>query len=220
MREGNTVKLYADSADIDAVTALLEDRLLAGVTTNPTILRNSGRGPDDIPMLYRRFLDAGAEEIFFQATGATRKDMTASALAIRQLGAHAVVKIPATALGFRVAAECTRAGAPVLMTAVYTVAQAVASAAIGARYIAPYFGRIADTGADALERIGRMHDAVEASATDVLVASVRTPAVAADLALRGVRHITANPTVIEAMLVDPTSDSAAAEFERAAAGPA
>lgn len=212
------MKLYADSADIDAVTSLLEDRIIAGVTTNPTILRKSGHATDSIPALYERFVTAGAEEVFFQVTGATRHEMARHASAIRDLGPYAVLKVPATAQGFRVAARFTRAGTPVLMTAVYSVAQAVASAAIGARYIAPYFGRLGDGGVDALDRIGRMHQALEDSETDVLVASVRTPEVAADLALTGIRHITAHPSVIEAMLVDPTSDKAAAEFEAAAAG--
>lgn len=211
------MKLYADSADIEAVTSLLEDGLIAGVTTNPTILHRSGHGTRSIPDLHRRFLEAGAQEIFFQATGATRAEMQASAADIRGLGSRVVVKIPATAIGFRVAAECTRAGTPVLMTAVYTVAQAVASAAVGARYIAPYFGRLADSGVDALGRIERMHQVLDGTGTDVLVASVRTPEVAADLALAGIRHITAHPDVIEAMLVDPTSDAAATEFETFAA---
>lgn len=212
------MKLYADSADIDAVTSLLEDRIITGVTTNPTILQKDGHRPGDIADLHRRFMDAGAEEIFFQATGATRAEMQASAAEIRGLGDRVVVKIPATATGFRVAAECARIGTPVLITAVYTIAQAVASASIGARYIAPYFGRLNDSGLDALDLVGSMHRAIAGSGTNLLVASVRTPVVAADLALVGIRHITAHPSVIEAMLVDPTSDAAAVDFEAAAAG--
>ncbi|MCR2811127.1 MULTISPECIES: transaldolase family protein [unclassified Microbacterium] len=211
------MKLYADSADIDAVTALLKDRIITGVTTNPTILHKDGHRPCDIAELHKRFTDAGAEEIFFQATGATRAQIHANAVKIRELGERVIVKIPATATGFRVAAECARAGTPVLMTAVYTIAQAVAAASIGARYIAPYFGRLSDSGLDALDLVGSMHRAIAESGTNVLVASVRTPAVAADLALVGIRHITAHPSVLEAMLVDPASDAAAVEFEAAAA---
>lgn len=212
------MKLYADSADTEAVLPLLGAGIISGVTTNPTILRKSGLDARSIETLYERFTVAGAEEIFFQATGATREELTERARVIQALGPNVVVKIPATSSGFRVAADLADTGTPVLMTAVYTVAQAVASAAIGARYIAPYFGRLGDAGVDALDAVGRMHDALDATPTDVLVASVRTPAVAADLAVRGIRRITAHPDVIEAMLVDPTSDAAAAEFERAAAG--
>ncbi|GAA3919940.1 transaldolase family protein [Microbacterium invictum] len=210
------MKLYADSADIDTVIALLEDHIITGVTTNPTILQKDGHRPRNIPDLHRRFTDAGAEEIFFQATGATRAEMQGNAAEIRGLGDRVIVKIPATAIGFRVAAECARAGAPVLLTAVYTIAQAVAAASIGARYIAPYFGRLDDSGLDALDVVGSMHRAIAGSGTNVLVASVRTPTVAANLALAGIGHITAHPSVIEAMLVDPASDAAAVDFEAAA----
>lgn len=208
------MKLYADSADVDAIRPLLTDRLITGVTTNPTILHSQGYGSVDHSRLYRTFDDAGAAEIFFQATGDSRDAMRRSAERIAELGPNAVVKIPATDLGFRVAAALTRAGTPVLVTAVYSLAQTVVAASIGARYIAPYFGRLADAGHDALATLAHMNTIVAASQTKVLVASVRTPQAAADLALAGIRHITAHPTVLHAMLQDPTSDSAAAEFER------
>ena len=211
------MKLYADSADVDTVVGLLQDRIITGVTTNPTILHKCGHSTSSIPELYDRFSDAGADEIFFQATGATRAAMRASADSISRLGTGIVVKVPATAIGFRVAAECVRDGTPVLMTAVYSVAQAIASAAIGARYIAPYFGRLSDAGVDALGEVTRMNRVLEGTRTDVLVASVRTPGAASDLVAAGIHHLTAHPAVLEAMLVDPTSDEAAAEFEAVAA---
>lgn len=210
------MKLYADSADVDTVIGLLKDRIITGVTTNPTILHDCGHGAGSIPRLYERFSDAGAEEIFFQATGATRAELRANAALISRLGAGVVVKVPATAIGFRVAAECVSEGTPVLMTAVYSVAQAIASAAVGARYIAPYFGRLTDAGVDALAEITRMNHVLGGTGTDVLVASVRTPGAASELAAAGIRHLTARPAVLEAMLVDPTSDEAAMEFEAVA----
>ena len=208
------MKLYADSADVEVVRSLLIDRLITGVTTNPTILHSHGYGSVDHARLYRTFDEAGAAEIFFQATGDSRDAMRRSADSILELGPSAIVKVPATSLGFRVAAALTREGAPILVTAVYSLAQAVAAASIGARYIAPYFGRLSDAGHDALATLANMNTVVADSQTRVLVASVRTPHAAADLALAGIRHITAHPVVLHAMLEDPASDSATVEFER------
>lgn len=210
------MKFYADSAALEPVTGLLRDGLIAGVTTNPTILVRDEAPP--VPELYRAFATAGATEIFFQTTGGTPKQMLDRAHDIAALGPGVIVKVPATPAGFRVAAELRRDGTPVLMTAVYSVAQAVASASVGARYIAPYFGRLTDAGQDASTIMARMVSALRGTGTDLLVASVRTPEVIAELAERGVRHITANPTVLEAAFQDPVSDTAAAEFEAVARG--
>lgn len=210
------MRLYADSAHVRQVTRLLEDRLIVGVTTNPTILHQQGLGASDIPELYRKFTDAGAQEIFFQATGASRLPLTESAKRIADLGPGVIVKVPATADGFRVAAVLASSGTEVLLTAVYSVAQAAVSAAIGARYIAPYFGRLADVGQNALALVSEMHTVVSDTHTDVLVASVRSAEVTESLALIGIRHVTANPAVIDSLLVSRFSEEAAAEFERLA----
>ncbi|GAA1954325.1 transaldolase family protein [Microbacterium aquimaris] len=210
------MKFYADSAALEPVTGLLRDGLIAGVTTNPTILVRDEAPP--VPELYRAFAAAGAGEVFFQTTGATQEQMLDRAAEIAELGPEVIVKVPATSIGFRVAAALRRRDTPVLMTAVYSVAQAVSAAAIGARYIAPYYGRLSDAGEDASVIMARMVGALRGTGTDLLVASVRTPEVIADLAELGVRHITAHPTVIEAALQDPVSDTAAAEFEAVARG--
>ncbi|MDZ8274782.1 transaldolase family protein [Microbacterium aquimaris] len=210
------MKFYADSAALETVTGLLRGGLIAGVTTNPTILVRDEAPP--VAELYRAFAAAGAAEIFFQTTGATQEQMLDRAERIAGLGPEVIVKVPATPIGFRVAAALRRQGTPVLMTAVYSVAQAVSAAAVGARYIAPYFGRLSDAGEDASAIMARMVGALRGSGTDLLVASVRTPEVIAELAELGVRHITANPAVLEAAFQDPVSDTAAAEFEAVARG--
>jgi transaldolase len=210
------VKLYADSADLDAVLPLLHRGLLAGVTTNPTILDRDGFSGADRPELHRRFAEAGAREIFLQAVGSDEAAMRADADALAALGSDVVVKVPATAVGFTVGAALVRDGVPVLVTAVYSVAQAAVSASIGAAYIAPYLGRLADVVSDPLELVARMDAVLAGSATRTLVASVRSVDAAERVALAGIRHLTANVPVLLDMMRHDVSDSSAAEFERIA----
>ncbi len=75
----DALRLYADSADLDDVDSLLSDGLVRGVTTNPTILARSGWSVCDRPALAVRWLDAGAEEVFFQAVGESVEEMLADA---------------------------------------------------------------------------------------------------------------------------------------------
>jgi transaldolase len=210
-------RFYADSADVDAVAELLATGLVHGVTTNPTILERAGRSVADVAGLYARWESEGAQEIFFQSWGSTVEELLAHADEILALGSLAVVKVPATRVGFTAASALVSRGARVLLTAVYSDAQALAAATIGVRYIAPYLGRLNDAGRNGLAEIGRMQALVAGTGTDVLAASLRSPSDIVDLALLGVPYFTAAPAVLLAALQDDVSDRSAAEFEAAVA---
>jgi transaldolase len=205
-------RLYVDSADTSAVERLLADRLIAGVTTNPTILERSGRAVADIPALYDRWVAQGAGEVFFQAWG---DDLLAEGRRIAALGPRAVVKVPATREGFAASAALVADGVPVLLTAVYSAAQALAAATVGVRYIAPYLGRLDDAGRDGTAEIATMQRLVDGSATTVLAASLRSPEAIVGLALVGVECFTAAPDVLDRVFRSVASDAAAADFESA-----
>lgn len=207
--------LYVDSAAVDAVGSLLEGGLVEGVTTNPTILQRSGRRLGDIPGLYEQWVSQGAREVFFQTWGMDAAELLANAEPIIALGDRVVVKVPATRAGFVATRALTDRGVPVLVTAVYSAGQALAAASYGARYVAPYFGRLGDAGHDAVATIGSMHRMLEGSRTEVLAASLRSPADIVALREQGVARFTAAPVVIESLLLDDVSESSAAEFEAA-----
>lgn len=207
------VRFYADSADKDAVAPLLAGSLIHGVTTNPTILAKSQRTVEDIADLYGQWKAAGAKEIFFQTWGSEPHLLLSNARRIAELGPDVVVKVPATATGYPVAAALTRDGVTVLLTAVYSAAQALAAASIGVRYIAPYLGRIQDSNRDGLGLIGHMGNLTADTGTDVLAASIRSPEAIVQLADRGIRLFTAAPSVLWMALQDDDADRSADEFE-------
>ncbi|MGY1551563.1 transaldolase family protein [Microbacterium sp. A588] len=208
-------RLYVDSADGERVSRLLDAGVVHGVTTNPTILERGGRTAAEIPELYARWEAEGAQEIFFQTWGADRAALLGNAEMIRALGERVAVKVPATADGFAVASTLVRDGATVLITAVYSVAQALAAASIGAQYIAPYLGRLRDAGVDGDALIPEMQAVCAGSATNVLAASLRSADDIVSLRLAGVPYFTAAPDVLDEVLFHQVSDSSASEFEAA-----
>ncbi len=208
-------RLYVDSADVERVGALLASGVVRGVTTNPTILERGGRTAAEIPELYARWVAEGAQEVFFQTWGGDAASFLRNAETIRALGDRVAVKVPATAEGFAAASALVRDGATVLVTAVYSVAQALAAASIGAQYIAPYLGRLRDAGLDGDTLITRMQAVCVDSDTNVLAASLRSAEDIVALREAGVPYFTAAPDVIEQMLFHPVSDSSAAEFDAA-----
>ena len=210
-------RLYVDSADAEQVSRLLAAGVVRGVTTNPTILERGGRAASDIPSLYAQWEAEGAREIFFQTWGESRTDLLRNADTIRGLGERVAVKVPATAEGFAAASALVADGASVLITAVYSAGQALAASSIGARYIAPYLGRLRDAGVDGDALIARMQEVCVGSETNVLAASLRSAGDVVGLRLAGVPYFTAAPAVIDELLQDEVSDRSAAEFEAAMA---
>ena len=210
-------RFYVDSAQVAEVSELLRDGLVHGVTTNPTILERAQRSAADSPELYARWVAEGAQEVFFQAWGESTRALLRNAEDILALGPKAVVKVPATRAGFAAAVALKREGATVLLTAVHSPSQALMAASLGVRYIAPYLGRMQDSGLDGVAEIATMTSMVADTATDVLAASLRTPDAIVALAEVGVRYFTAAPAVILAVLQHDVSDRSSAEFEAAVA---
>lgn len=211
------MRLYLDSADEAAVCDLLGVGIFTGVTTNPTLMEQSGLRYEQVPSFYSAVVDAGASEVFFQAAGGTSAAFEAHGRELASVGARVVVKVPATRAGLSAAAQLAGSGVAVLVTAVYTVAQAVAAGRLGARYIAPYVGRMTDAGRDGIAVVADMQRALRGSGTEVLAASIRTVDVIDALAVAGIDTVSIGPAVAASMLSDESTDSAARTFERAAA---
>lgn len=206
-------RLYVDSADEAAVAGLLAEGLVDGVTTNPTLLLRSGHGPEDIPRLHHMWRSQGASRIFFQTWGHDSDSMLAHAQRLAALGEDVTVKVPATRTGIAVGHRLSSSGIPVLVTAVYSAAQAIAASAIGAEMIAPYLGRLNDAGLDGAALITQMHNLLKGTPTVVLAASIRSPEALLGLADHGIHAFTAAPNILWALIDQALSESAASTFE-------
>lgn len=209
--------LYIDTADREAAEALLATRLFTGITTNPTILQRASRGVADIPDIYRWATSAGAREVFFQAWGTDTSTLVERGRALRRLGAEVVVKLVASRSGTAACARLSAEGVPTLLTAVYDPGQAIAAAAAGATYIAPYLRRLTAAGRDGVADVLTMHELLTATGSDtrVLLASIPDVASMVTLARRGVDHFTLAPAVAEQLFADELTAEAEETFEQA-----
>jgi TalC/MipB family fructose-6-phosphate aldolase len=212
------MKLYVDTADRAAAESLLATGLFHGVTTNPTILQRASMGVADLRDIYRWAVEAGAQEVFFQAWGEDAATLIERGQQLRDLGREVVVKFVATRAGSTAcAALAALAAIPTLLTAIYDPGQAIIAAAAGATYIAPYLGRMNDAGREGIAEVVAMHEVLVAtgSRTKVLLASIRSVPDMVALARRGVDCFTMAPAVAEQFFTDPTTAEAARTFEDA-----
>lgn len=197
------MRILVDTAHLDAIHEALKTGFVAGVTTNPTLLRRAGVSRSGVSGLARAAFAAGAGEVHLQAYADDTPGMIREGLEFVELDSARVhVKLVATRAGYRAAAALSAKGVNVTMTAVYTLSQALVAQSVGARSIAIYLGRLRDAGADPMALAGRMQDLLRAQGADVdiLAASIRDPGELAELAIRGVASATVAPAIIERLL--------------------
>ncbi len=207
------MRILVDSAELAAITAALASGFVAGVTTNPTLLRRAGVQAHELPELARQILAAGAGELHLQAHGATADELLREGRALAALDPQRVwVKLVATPAGYQAAARLAAEGARVTLTAVYTPRQALLAQSVGARAVAIYLGRMRDAGLDALALAGQMQAILRAQHAEVqiLAASIRAPEELDALAALGIASATLAPPVLAQLLdSDATARSAA-----------
>ena len=218
-------RLFIDTADTDACERWLPTGILHGVTTNPTILAREGlrSNVETLARLAAFAFERGVDEFQAQVWGGTRERYERTGRQIAALDPRMVVKVPVTEAGLAAARALVEEGVRVTITAVLDPSQVLVAAALGADYAAPYHGRIGDDGRDADAAIAdmlRIVDTTERPRTRLLVASVRSAAIATKLAAAGCDTLTLSPAVLEAMVVREDSEAATALFETDAAGKA
>jgi len=195
------MRLYVDTADGHAITQAAATGFVFGVTTNPTLLRRASLRRTDLAPLVQTAAHAGLREIHLQVFSADAAAMVADARMLYALDPrHVVIKIPATAAGFRAAHEL-REEMPITITAVFTARQALLAGIVGARYAAVYLGRLRDAGQDAAAALTGMLAAVRAQQMDVrlLIASVREASDVEMLAQLGIPAVTLPPALLLAL---------------------
>lgn len=212
-------RFFIDSADPDAWLPMAESGWVHGITTNPLILRQDGRSTS---IATARDLLADVEalqlgELQFQALGNSREELVSRGREIAGLAALMTVKIPAVAAGFAAAAQLRREGVRITLTACYTLAQCALARAMQLDYVAPYYGRMLESGIDADARLDGMQQIMTAdSNARVLIASLRSEAQVAALLARGFDTFTLRPALAQALMDDTASTQAAADFNAAA----
>lgn len=148
-----SVKVFADGADIPSIRKLAEDPLIAGFTTNPTLMRKAGVA--DYEQFARELVDCVTDRpISFEVFSDDFDEMRRQALKIASWSDNVFVKIPITntegVSSLALVRGLTRAGVKLNITALMAPQQVRAAAAAleggTAAFVSVFAGRIADTG--------------------------------------------------------------------------
>ncbi|MCC6801017.1 MAG: hypothetical protein IT325_12945 [Anaerolineae bacterium] len=180
--------IYLDSANPDDARRAQELGFIAGVTTNPKLVAQTGRPGLDVLSELVEIIDG---HVFYQLTGATVEARTDEAWAAYKIRPDKVLlKVPSTTENYTMVSRLVPAGIECAMTAIYSPTQAFLAAQVRASFAIPYFGRLKRDVPDAARVIDRMVAAVRGTQTEILAASFKTVEDVIEALAAGIQHLT------------------------------
>lgn len=210
------MKLFVDSADLNDIETIASWGVLAGVTTNPTLLNKVEGDPDDI---YRKVCELVDGPVSAEVVADARGDMIDEGRRLAGIHDNIVVKLPMGAEALAATSVLRSEGIRVNMTLVFTAAQALLAAAAGAAIVSPFLGRFDDIGKDGLDSLREIVEALAMSdyETEVLAASIRNPVHVVEAARMGSDIATIPAKVFYQMLNHPLTTAGIEAFSADAA---
>ena len=200
------MKPFVDTGKVEEVRKAAEWGIVDGVTTNPSLIAQAGRGFKETVLEICSILPHGS--ISAEVVGTTVEDILREAREIASWAPNLVVKVPMTPAGIAATRQLSREGIRVNMTLVFSPTQALLAAKAGATYISVFVGRVDDVSSEGMRTI---EDAVQIVTnygfdSEVLVASIRHPMHVVEAARLGAHIATMPFKVMEQLFQHPLTD--------------
>jgi transaldolase len=165
------MRIFLDTADFEEIKAADKTGLIDGVTTNPTLIRKSGRDPLDV---YQDIKELGITDISMEVTGDLNQ-MIEDGNRLNEMFSEVItIKVPMTVEGLQACKYFSEDNIRTNVTLVFNAAQAVLAAKAGATYVSPFVGRIDDQGYAGTEVVRSCVDLLRRTNTQILAASIRS----------------------------------------------
>ena len=205
------MKIFVDSANPETIESLTPLRIVDGVTTNPSLL---AREPGDPRATLARICRAVDGPVSAEVLAADAEGMVAEGRRLASIDERVVVKTPFGKAGVQACAALSGEGIRINVTLVFSPAQALLAAKVGAAFVSPFVGRLDDVATDGMDLVDRIVEIYQNYdfETEVLVASVRGPAHVVEAARRGADVCTCPPKVIDMLFDHPLTDAGLAKF--------
>ncbi len=200
------MKFFIDTADVEAIRALMDTGLVDGVTTNPSLIAKSGR---DFKEVIAEICDMVPGPVSAEVTAVEADKMIEQGKHLAGIAKNVAVKVPLTMEGLKACNALTNDGHMVNVTLCFSATQALLAAKAGATFISPFIGRLDDIGLegmDLIEEIRDIYDNYDALETEILAASIRTVGHVRDSALAGADVATLPPKILHDLAAHPLTD--------------
>ncbi len=136
------MEVFLDSADPREISEVAKQRLISGITTNPTLYATQARGVSHVERLHE-LIEISPGPVFTQVIGSDDTEaMIRQARWLSQQSDKIVVKLPMTVAGIRAVVSLKHESPSIRLavTAVSSVAQALIVGKVGADVVALFNG--------------------------------------------------------------------------------
>ena len=205
------MKFFVDTADVAAIAELNDLGMVDGVTTNPSLIKKSGR---DILEVTKEICDLVDGPVSAEVVATESDAMIAEGRKLAEIAENITVKLPLTWDGLKACKVLTGEGKMVNVTLCFSANQALLAAKAGATFISPFIGRLDDLaldGMELIEDIRTVYDNYDFE-TEILAASIRSVNHVLEAARIGADVMTAPPEVIKKLASHPLTDKGLATF--------
>ena len=188
--------------------------LIDGLTTNPTLIRKSGRKHEDV---YQEFKDIGVTDLSMEVIGNAENMISEGKRLNRKFGKMATIKVPCTVDGLIACKELSKENIRVNVTLIFSPSQAILAAKAGAAYISPFVGRVEDNSFDGvalIKDIAAIYRKQYITKTEVLAASLRDVHSVSRCYADGADIVTMPPAVFEKMYKHILTDKGLEQFDK------
>jgi len=210
------MKIFIDTADLDEIKEIASWGILDGVTTNPTLVKKSGRSFNEIIEEIFKLVDGpiSLEVVSENADGMVKEAKQLVLKVNQKYRKNVAIKIPMTSEGLKAVKKLKKEGIKTNVTLIFSANQALLAAKAGASFVSPFIGRLDDIGQEGMQIVEEITEIfynydIE---TEIIVASIRHPIHVIDAARIGADIATIPPAVIKKMVSHSLTDKGIQSF--------
>tara|TARA_B100001113_G_scaffold40407_1_gene28637 strand:- start:32 stop:694 length:663 start_codon:yes stop_codon:yes gene_type:complete len=209
------MKIFLDTADTQAIKEGYATGLIDGITTNPSLIRKSGRNPEDV---YQELIDLGIPDISMEVVGTGEEMVAEGRRLVEKFGKdQTTIKVPCTRGGLAACRVLSKELIKVNVTLIFSPSQAILSSKAGARYVSPFVGRVDDNsfgGLCLIKDIANVFTRHQVYNTEILGASIRNVRDVSRAFEYGAHICTIPPKVFDGMYNHVLTDAGLVQFDK------
>ena len=206
------MRIFLDTAETELIRKAFATGLIDGLTTNPTLIKKSGRDPEEV---YEEIKDIGIPDISMEVVGTGDEMVAEGRRLVEKFGEVATIKVPCTRGGLAACRVLSKEEIKVNVTLIFSQVQAILAAKAGAKYVSPFVGRVDDNSFGGICLVKDIVNVFKEHfvTTNVLAASVRNVRDVGRLFEHGAEIVTMPPAVFEKMYNHILTDKGLELFE-------
>lgn len=205
------MKFFIDTANIDDIRSANALGILAGVTTNPSLVAKEGVSFHE---RLREITNEVSGSVSAEVISEDAEGMIREGKELAEIAPNITVKVPMTLEGLKAVKALSDEDIKTNVTLIFNANQALLAARAGASYVSPFLGRLDDIGQDGMNLVATIAEIFDRHniQAEIIAASIRHPLHVTDAALNGAHIATIPYNILEQLVKHPLTDQGIEKF--------